>query len=138
MSFRKKFMQHFLIINILSMLSILYSFFGFFNTDIQCKEKIELEDERNTKTIDYDDEEVNDTFNSELYAVDCLPKIKKKSSYASLPIINDDCINYNISSFNKEICYNCNTKLLMQSVPTYHAYDKRWCFNCWKQLKVNE
>ena len=138
MSCQKKFMQHFLIIHILSMLSMLYSFFGFFSTDIQYKEKIDITNKGNTNSIDYDDEEVNDTFDSELYPVDCLPKIKKNSSYTSLPITNDDCVNYNISSFNKEICYNCNTKLIIHAAPTYHAYDKRWCFNCWRQLKINK
>ena len=132
MSFRKKIMQHFLIIQILSMLSILFSFFGFLNNDVQYKEKIE------ENTIDYDDEEVFDTFDSELYSIDCLPKIKKNSSYTSLPITNDENTNYNISNFNKEICYNCHTKIFTKLTPTYHAYDKRWCYGCWRRLHINK
>ena len=38
---------------------------------------------------------------------------------------------------SQDNCYSCKMKIYKKLNPTYHAYDKLWCYKCWKKLEIN-
>jgi len=38
---------------------------------------------------------------------------------------------------SQDNCYSCKMKIYKKFNPTYHAYDKLWCYKCWKKLEIN-
>jgi hypothetical protein len=66
--------------------------------------------------------------------------IKKTYSLNQLP--KEDYLKTSLNyekpqHISQDNCYSCKMKIYKKCNPTYHAYDKIWCFKCWKNLKIN-
>ena len=108
----------------------------------------ELETNHNLDDIYYDEEnetvasEFNDyqPTNNPINNYESTNKlIKKTLSLHKLPKYNEltidiDCDNTNYISM--DYCSRCKTRIYKKCNTTYHAYDRIWCYNCWKTLKL--
>ena len=137
----KVFNQHFLLFHIIYMLNFLMSLFAYSDankkkTDITITNDIEISQKED---LSYDEE--YDSFCNEIHHKPPINKpIKKTSSLDQLPkedFLKID-INYEKPQYiSPDNCYSCKIKIYKKLNPTYHAYDKIWCFKCWKNLEFN-
>jgi len=66
--------------------------------------------------------------------------IKKTSSLSQLPKCTDLKIDIDYEKpqyISPDNCYSCKMRIYKKFNPTYHAYDKIWCYKCWKKLEIN-
>ena len=105
-------------------------------TDITVTNDLEISQKDD---ICYDEE--YDSFCNEMHHTPMNNKpIKKTFSLDQLPqeeFMKID-INYEKPKYiSQDNCYSCKMKIYKKLNPTYHAYDKIWCYNCWKKLEIN-
>ena len=105
-------------------------------TDITINKDIEISQ---NEDISYDEE--YDSFCDEMnYNLITTKPIKKTSSLNQLP--KEDFVKIEINNekplyTSQDNCYSCKMRIYKKFNPTYHAYDKIWCYNCWKRLEIN-
>lgn len=143
----KIFNQFFLLFHIIGMLNFFMSLFAYSDanskkTDIIIPNDIEEAQKLEDKQIDdpsYYEE--YDSFCNENVNIPSPNKlIKKTSSLSQLPKCTDFKIDIdytNPKKISQDNCYNCKIRIQKRFNPTYHAYDRIWCYKCWKKLDIN-
>ena len=143
----KVFKQYFLIFHIIGMLNFFMSLFAYSDAnskkkDITIPNDIEEAQKLEDKQIDnpsyYED---YDSFCNEMHHKPPINKpIKKTYSLDQLPKEEFKKIDINYEKphyISQDNCYNCKMRIYKKLNPTYHAYDKIWCYKCWKKLEIN-
>ena len=155
----EKYMQHFLLFQLFSMLSFITTLFNIFPTEnnenlvLPVNNKItpiEIDTTiRNNKNSNSDSDSDSELITNENYDtfyceeidhnIPKFPMIRKSVSFNKLPKTNNIKTNFdNLNKYsNMRYCYKCNTDIYISFKPTYHAYDKMWCHKCWSQLDIN-
>ena len=105
-------------------------------TDITVGNNIEISQNEDISYEEYD------SFYNEMHNnIQTYKPIKKTYSLDQLPkedYLKVD-INYNKPHYiSQDNCYSCKMKIYKRCNPTYHAYDKIWCFKCWKKLEIKD
>ena len=142
------FNQYFLLFQIINMLNFFMSLFSFNDAKKKDANKKKIDAiipddiEKSEKIDDHCDDEEYDTFFNEINeSKSVINPIKKTSSLNLLPKCQNTEIKINIEYNPKYIypdsCSNCKAKIYKKFNPTYHAYDRLWCYKCWSDLEIN-
>ena len=104
--------------------------------DVIIPNDIEISDKSDVSCYD----EECDSFCNEFNDYQPINKpMRKTSSLSVLPKDKETriTIEYNPNHIYPDKCSNCQAKIYKKYNPTYHAYDRLWCFKCWKSLEIN-